>query len=110
MARATLEAHLSITELVCEKFSMLSSSTLENTKVSFPASPWDFFKQEHFPAWALRWWPVKLNETEVPFHDHHHYICPHLATDDRNKHVMFMYEGVNGKADNDSRIASDAGK
>lgn len=67
------------------------------TKVVFPASPWDFFKQEWFPAWALERWPAKYNATEVPFAEHHHHICPHLVVDGRDKHITFMYEGVNGK-------------
>lgn len=69
----------------------------EMTKINFPASPWDFFKQEYFPKWALERWPVKQNEMEVPFAVHHHHICPHLVVDDRHQHIMFMYEGVNGK-------------
>jgi hypothetical protein len=32
--------------------------------VSYPASWWEHFKQQWFPAWALRRWPVKEAKVE----------------------------------------------
>jgi hypothetical protein len=69
----------------------------ESRNIDFPASPWQFFKQEYFPAWALKRWPVKYNSTTVTMVEHHHHICPHMVTDNQDKHIMFMYEGMNAK-------------
>lgn len=74
---------------------------VEDHTINFPASPWDFFKQRHFPAWALRWWPVKEAEHRFAVHEHHHHICPHMVADPQDRHIMFMYEGVNGKIQSD---------
>jgi hypothetical protein len=69
----------------------------EQSPVLFPKTPWQFFKQRHFPAWLLDRFPVEYDKTYVTIAEHHHYVCPHLALEDRNKHIMFMFEGVNGK-------------
>ena len=72
--------------------------------VEFPSSPWQFFKERHFPAWALERWPVKKTSQTFDVAEHHHYICPHLVTDENLKHIMFMYEGSKGDGPQPQRV------
>ena len=69
----------------------------EDRMVRFPSSPWQFFKQRYFPEWALERWPVQETAETFTVAEHHHYICPHMVVDERDKHIMFMYEGVNSE-------------
>lgn len=75
---------------------MLDGHKLDRTETStieFPATPWEFFKQEYAPKWFLGRWPVKYKQTTVNTAFHHHYVCPHInMKEDKHVHVMWMYE------------------
>ncbi len=71
---------------------------LEPESIDFPATPWDFWKQEHAPKWFLERWPVKYKTTVVNKNVHKHYVCPHVnvKTDD-SMHFMWMARMKEGK-------------
>ena len=63
------------------------------TQIDFPATWWDHWKQDHGPEWLVKRWPVKSKTTFVTKEIHQHYVCPHInVKDDRNQHIMWMYE------------------
>lgn len=63
---------------------------IERREIYFPSSPWQFLKQEYAPKWFLRRWPVKMKETVYDYAEHHHFVCPHLKVEERNRHFMWM--------------------
>ena len=66
---------------------------IESESFDFPATPWDFWKQEYAPKWFLDRWPVKYNTQVVTKNIHQHYVCPHInANVDRFQHLEWMYK------------------
>ena len=61
-----------------------------DAEVSRPASWWDHFKQDEFPAWAKKIWPP-IYTTETVFQPKNVYVCPHdnLAWPDKN-HIEWL--------------------
>jgi hypothetical protein len=69
----------------------------DSNEIEFPASPWQFFKQQYAPKWWLRRWPVVIQMRTITVAIHHHYICPHVAVDPDNlrttdPHYLWMGE------------------
>jgi hypothetical protein len=63
----------------------------ETESIDFPATPWDFWKQEYAPKWFLNRWPVKMKTTVVNKNIHKHYVCPHVnVRNDDSMHFMWM--------------------
>lgn len=63
--------------------------------VEFPATPWEFFKQEYAPKWFLKRWPVKMQKTQYVCEVHHHHICPHVEAPEEyspHRHYLWMAE------------------
>lgn len=56
--------------------------------IDVPATWWQTFKYEHFPAWALKQWPVVYKGVRYTQKIH---LCPHVYVDwgDR-RHVDFL--------------------
>lgn len=66
---------------------------LEPESIDFPATPWDFAKQQYAPKWFLDRWPVKYKTTVVNKNIHKHFVCPHInIKDDNYPHIAWMYE------------------
>lgn len=59
-------------------------------EISRPASWWDHFKQDKFPAWAKTRWPPAYI-TETVFQPKNIYVCPHddFAWPDKN-HIEWL--------------------
>ena len=73
---------------------------IEPESIDFPATPWDFWKQEYAPKWFLERWPVKMKTTVVNKNIHKHYVCPHInIKEDRYPHIAWMYENSGQKRD-----------
>jgi hypothetical protein len=73
---------------------------IEPESIDFPATPWEFWKQEHAPKWFLERWPVKMKTTVVNRNIHKHYVCPHInIKEDRYPHIVWMYEHSGQKKD-----------
>ena len=73
---------------------------IEPESIDFPATPWDFWKQEYAPKWFLERWPVKMKTTVVNKNIHKHYVCPHInIKEDRYPHIAWMYENSGQKKD-----------
>jgi hypothetical protein len=66
----------------------------ERDTFEFPASPWEFFKQEYAPKWFLRRYPVKMQTKEFRVSVHHHYVCPHIEVpNDKGPLVHYAWMG-----------------
>jgi hypothetical protein len=73
---------------------------IEPESIDFPATPWDFWKQEYAPKWFLERWPVKMKTTVVNKNIHKHFVCPHInIKEDRYPHIVWMYENSGQKKD-----------
>jgi hypothetical protein len=73
---------------------------IEPESIDFPATPWDFWKQEYAPKWFLERWPVKMKTTVVNRNIHKHFVCPHInIKEDRYPHIVWMYENSGQKRD-----------
>jgi hypothetical protein len=73
---------------------------IEPESIDFPATPWDFWKQEYAPKWFLERWPVKMKITVVNKNIHKHFVCPHInIKEDRYPHIVWMYENSGQKKD-----------
>jgi len=73
---------------------------IEPESIDFPATPWEFWKQEYAPKWFLERWPVKMKTTVVTKNIHQHYVCPHInIKDDKYPHIVWMYENSGQKKD-----------
>lgn len=73
---------------------------IEPESIDFPATPWDFWKQEYAPKWFLERWPVKMKITVVNKNIHKHFVCPHInIKEDRYPHIVWMYENSGQKRD-----------
>ena len=73
---------------------------IEPESIDFPATPWDFWKQEYAPKWFLERWPVKMKTTVVNRNIHKHFVCPHInIKEDRYPHIVWMYENSGQKKD-----------
>ena len=71
---------------------------IEPESIDFPATPWDFWKQEYAPKWFLERWPVKMKTTVVNRNIHKHFVCPHInIKEDRYPHIVWMYENSGQK-------------
>lgn len=53
-----------------------------------PLTWWDGFKQQYFPYWLKKRFPVKERELEKTFNVTH--VCPHIVTDDKRTHIRFL--------------------
>ncbi len=53
-----------------------------------PLTWWDGFKQQYFPHWLKKRFPVKERELERTFNVTH--VCPHIVTPDNEAHIRFM--------------------
>lgn len=61
--------------------------------IEFPATPWQFLKQEYAPQWFIRRYPVKMQKREFVVHIHHHYVCPHVdMAMEKGVHFQWMGE------------------
>ena len=73
---------------------------IEPESIDFPATPWDFWKQEYAPKWFLERWPVKMKTTVVNKNIHKHFVCPHInIKEDRYPHIVWMYENSGQEKD-----------
>lgn len=68
-----------------------------------PASWWQHFKKERFPAWALKLWPVQTTtlsgtaewekqERTVTYEVGPFFLCPHLNKIADREHLIFLQE------------------
>lgn len=67
-----------------------SDVRVERRSVEYPASWWDYLKQDYAPTWFLRRWPVKMTEVTYDWSEHHHFVCPHVKVEDRGQHFTWM--------------------
>src|ERR1700743_99957 len=58
--------------------------------IYFPKSPWQFIKQSYAPKWFTDRWPVLTVEKRIKIAVHHHFVCPHIAVEDKGSHVAWM--------------------
>lgn len=61
--------------------------------VRWPDGVWQMFKHLHMPEWFKRRWPVRMAERHLAVTTNHYFVCPHLVTDPRERHVHFMATG-----------------
>ena len=77
---------------------------IEPESIDFPATPWDFWKQEHAPKWFIERWPVKMKTTVVNKNIHKHFVCPRInIKEDRYPHIVWMYENSGQKKDSNDK-------
>ena len=66
----------------------------ESDTIDFPASPWQFFKQQYAPKWFLRRFPVVMETKHFRVAIHHHYVCPHVEVpNEKGPHVHYAWMG-----------------
>ena len=66
----------------------------ESDFIDFPASPWQFFKQQYAPKWVMRRWPVIVEAKHFRVAIHHHYVCPHVdVPDGKGSYVHYAWMG-----------------
>lgn len=53
--------------LVSTLYAHIRSSSTQERTVTVPASWWDHFKLEYFPAWALTLWPPTVRVEKITF-------------------------------------------
>lgn len=53
-----------------------------------PRTWWDHFKQRFFKGWLLRRYPTQMWTLETTIH--HYHVCPHLPSDPRDTHLLFL--------------------
>lgn len=58
--------------------SVYGDQSVSREVARFPATWWDAFKDEFFPAWALDRWPVKYEEVRASFEAHYPDFVPSL--------------------------------
>jgi hypothetical protein len=71
--------------------------TEETELYSYPATPWDFIKENFAPAWFLKRWPVEYVSKKVPVRVTRNFMCPHLSVPDTFPHVFWMKENLDLK-------------
>jgi hypothetical protein len=64
----------------------------EYDTIEYPSSPWQHLKQQYAPQWALKRWPVRMEEKQIRVSVHHHFVCPHASPKDKypNDHMNWM--------------------
>lgn len=68
--------------------SMVYGAGRETWKCEWPTTWWQHFKQRWFPRWALRRWPVQMEQKSGLVWGR---VCPHLDLPmDRDRHVMWL--------------------
>ena len=66
----------------------------ERDTIDYPASPWQFFKQQYAPKWFLRRFPVVMETKHFRVAIHHHYVCPHVEVpNEKGPHVHYAWMG-----------------
>lgn len=63
------------------------SKSVEET-VNVPVSWWDAFKEEHFPKFLKKRFPVKWRTINVVVK--HYHVCPHLNYKTNRPHITFL--------------------
>ena len=78
-------------EIVLEIKAFLVShkEEISNTPIEFPSGWFQHLKNQLFPTWAKRIWPIKY-EIYKPTSIIYYNICPHIRSDTLNTHVKFL--------------------
>ena len=56
----------------------------------YPATMWEKLKQDFWPRWLKRKFPVRYSRDITHHTTKHYHICPHLNYKDDRKHLDFM--------------------
>ena len=75
----------------------------ETEDIEFPATPWEFYKQEYAPNWFHKKCPVKTKTTRITVAEHHHHLCPHVVVEDKWNHFKWMAVQSGQWKENDGR-------
>ena len=54
----------------------------------YPASWWQVFKQQYFPVFLKKKFPIRMISKNVVMQ--HYHVCPHLNIEPQKKHVKFV--------------------
>lgn len=94
-----LQDHI-LNSLVYELFSYVIADTRDSqtlkqeTRIEYPASPWEYFKSRHMPAWFTKRYPVQRHCVVVPQVVINRKVtraCPHvMLPPDHHGHVRFV--------------------
>jgi hypothetical protein len=63
-------------------------------EVRWPDGAWQMFKELHLPEWFKKKFPVRYHTEEFTVQTNHYFVCPHIVTDPREKHIQFMATGT----------------
>ena len=68
---------------------------------AFPATWWQAAKEQYFPSWFKRAFPIEMQivSKRVDYLDGPIYLCPHLHSTPEAKHQQFLATGVKNDSD-----------
>jgi hypothetical protein len=69
----------------------------KTTLYSYPATPWEFYKEKYAPKWMLKRWPVRYETKDVVVWSEKNFMCPHISLDTNYPHVLWLLDAQEGK-------------
>jgi hypothetical protein len=69
-------------------------SNEETETVSWPDGVWQTFKMNCLPQWFKRRFPVRMASRKITTVTNHYFVCPHLVSEDKSRHLQFMVTGT----------------